>query len=110
MLRLLVLAAFMIGCVQAYDALPAPERSVMVVVAVFGGQLLWQGSGRKDRPVEQKPVDSAAAEEFAVECGVGRVRLWVRLIAPAVPLTGCRSRSSHSCSTRSGPTVGPWWS
>ncbi|WP_109641050.1 hypothetical protein [Lentzea atacamensis] len=55
---------------------------------MFGGQLLWQGSGRKDRPVEQKPVDSAAAEEFAVECGVGRVRLWVRLIAAAVPLTG----------------------
>jgi hypothetical protein len=87
-LRVLVFAAFMIGCVKAYDALPVPERSVMVFVALLGGNLLWQGWGRKDRPVEQKPVDSAPSEGLAVHREVWRVRLWVRLVAVAVPLAG----------------------
>jgi hypothetical protein len=87
-LRLLVFAAFMFGCIKAYDALPVPERSVMVFVALFGGQLLWVGWARKDRPVERKLVDGSPSEGPAADRQVWRVRLWVRLVAVAVPLAG----------------------
>jgi len=87
-LRLLVFTAFMIGCVKAYDALPTPERSVMVFVALVGGQLLWLGWRRNDRPPERKSVDSSPSDGTAVDREVWRVRLWVRLIAVAIPLVG----------------------
>jgi hypothetical protein len=87
-LRLLVFTAFMIGCVKAYDALPVPERSVMVFVALFGGQLLWVGWARKDQPFERKLVDGSPSEGPAAAPQVWRVRLWVRLVAVAVPLAG----------------------
>lgn len=82
-LRVLVLTAFVFACVKAYDALPHPVRSVMVFVALFGGSMLLHFMARKD-PVEQKPVE----DPQPVDRQVWRVRLWVRLVAVAVPLAG----------------------
>lgn len=82
-LRVLVLTAFMYACVKAYDALPFPVRSVMVFVALFGGSMLLHFMARKD-PIEQKPVE----DPQPVDRQVWRVRLWVRLVAVAVPLAG----------------------
>ncbi|MFJ8960856.1 hypothetical protein ACIRG5_15860 [Lentzea sp. NPDC102401] len=89
-LRLLVFAALVIGCTLAYEALPAPERSLTVFVVMFAGPILLRYWANQDS-VGRKPADGSRSEALMAP-GVGRqvwrVRLWVRIVAVVVPLVG----------------------
>lgn len=87
MLRVLVFAAFVAACVLAYEALPAPERSLTVFVVLFAGPLLLRYWASQD-PVAEKPADDSRSEVSGVQRQVWRVRLWVRIVAVVVPLAG----------------------
>ncbi|XVV02651.1 PH domain-containing protein [Actinosynnema sp. CA-248983] len=89
-LRLLSLVGFIIACTMAYDALPSPVRSIMVLIVLVGGTFLMRLWSIADAAADETGEHDPIAEDVPPATGrkVYRVRLWVRLTSVAVPLLG----------------------